>query len=472
MKRNGNGNLPPVMPDMAVMPAKHTASGNGGGEALPGKNRTENARRIEQSIAYMREHLDQPLQVAKLAALANVSSSHFFALFKRRTGCAPMGYFTHLRMQHACQLLGATAASVKEIAAALGYEDPFHFSRVFKLVNHVPPSQYRMLQKQSRDAGLNPMASAPLPGNENRNGGIALFIKETSVTPGKASPMSQMAQGVKKKPAGWKAFTLIELLVVIAIIAILAAMLLPALSKAQQKAQGIGCLNNLRQLQLAWVLYSGDFNDMLVPTGGLPDTATAMTSSLISNGNWVHGSMDVVGPSATDPALIMAGSLFHYSKNVGIYKCPADHKTQLVTPTTSAPTTRSMSMNAWMNPLPTSIASGFSLQNRIFRKQSDITFPSPVNCWVTIDESPGSINDGWFMCDPIAYPKTWVDIPASYHNGSGGLGFADGHAEIKKWRDSTVLLFGREGAKNGTYQPQGNPPGDLQWLQQHTTSKK
>jgi len=164
---------------MDVVLAKHPANGNGGGEAMPEKRGSESARKIEQSIAYMREHLDQPLQVAKLAALANVSSSHFFALFKRRTGCAPMGYFKHLRMQHACQLLGATAVSVKEIAAALGYEDPFHFSRVFKLVNHVPPSQYRMLQKQSRDAGLNPMASAPLHGNENQNGGIALSVTET-----------------------------------------------------------------------------------------------------------------------------------------------------------------------------------------------------------------------------------------------------------------------------------------------------
>jgi AraC-like DNA-binding protein len=177
-KGNGNGNSQPVIPDMAVLLAKHPANGNGNGKALPGKNGPENARRIEQIIAYMRAHLDQPLPVAKLAALANVSPSHFFALFKRRTGCAPMGYFTHLRMQHACQLLDATAASVKEIAAALGYEDPFHFSRVFKLVNRVPPSQYRMLQKQSPDTRLNTAAPASLPGNENRNGGIALSIKK------------------------------------------------------------------------------------------------------------------------------------------------------------------------------------------------------------------------------------------------------------------------------------------------------
>ena len=102
--------------------------------------------KVERSIAYMAEHINQPLQVATLAALANVSPSHFFALFKQRTGCPPMDYFTRLRMRHACRLLDSTPASVKEVAAALGYDDPFYFSRVFKAVNNVPPSQYRGAQ--------------------------------------------------------------------------------------------------------------------------------------------------------------------------------------------------------------------------------------------------------------------------------------------------------------------------------------
>ena len=178
VQRNGNEDSRAVIPDMAIELAKHPACGNGDGEASPENTGSESARRIEQSIAYMREHLDQPLPVAKLAALANVSPSHFFALFKRRTGCAPMDYFTHLRMQHARQLLGATSASVKEVAAALGYDDPFYFSRVFKLVNHVPPSEYRMLQKQSRETGLNPMTSAPLPANKNQNDRTVHSIKE------------------------------------------------------------------------------------------------------------------------------------------------------------------------------------------------------------------------------------------------------------------------------------------------------
>ena len=93
----------------------------------------------------MRAHLRQPLQVATLAAEARVSPSHFFALFKQRTGCPPMDYFTRLRMRHACQLLDTTSASVKEVAAAMGYDDPFYFSRVFKTVLAVAPVHYRSL---------------------------------------------------------------------------------------------------------------------------------------------------------------------------------------------------------------------------------------------------------------------------------------------------------------------------------------
>jgi AraC-like DNA-binding protein len=108
----------------------------------------EGARKIQESIAYMREHLNQPLHIAKLAHMAHISPSHFFVLFKRWSGFSPIEYFNRLRMRQAGILLTTTALNVKEIAAALGYDDPFYFSRMFKSVHGLAPSAYR-LAKQS-----------------------------------------------------------------------------------------------------------------------------------------------------------------------------------------------------------------------------------------------------------------------------------------------------------------------------------
>jgi len=116
---------------------------------------SEVVRKIEQSIAYMLRHLDEPLQVATLAARVSISPSHFFALFKRRIGCAPIDCFIRLRMQHACRLLDETMLSVKEVSATLGYDDPFYFSRIFKSVNHIAPSEYRLLKNGAKEAVRN-----------------------------------------------------------------------------------------------------------------------------------------------------------------------------------------------------------------------------------------------------------------------------------------------------------------------------
>ncbi len=121
------------------------------------------SQKIERSIAYMMQHLDKPLHVAKLATLANISPSHYFALFKRRIGCAPIDFFIRLRMQHACELLDGTSLSVKEIAAELGYDDPFYFSRTFKSVNRIAPSAYRTMPDKLK----NTVKSAVLAGTAN-----------------------------------------------------------------------------------------------------------------------------------------------------------------------------------------------------------------------------------------------------------------------------------------------------------------
>jgi AraC-like DNA-binding protein len=142
------------MPQILENEREGSANAVGRMAFLTRQSESGTTHKIDETIAFMVQHVNQPLQVSTLAAMASISPSHFFALFKRHTGRAPMDYFTRLRMERARRLLDTTSSSVKEVAAALGYEDPFYFSRVFKLVHRVAPTGYRAQQEKAGNRNL------------------------------------------------------------------------------------------------------------------------------------------------------------------------------------------------------------------------------------------------------------------------------------------------------------------------------
>jgi len=264
------------------------------------------------------------------------------------------------------------------------------------------------------------------------------------------------------------AFTLIELLVVIAIIAILAALLLPALAKAKTKALGLQCLGNNRQLGLAFHMYVGDNADVV------PQNTPNVGQT------WCKGVMDWTSTAATADnfnTTYLSDSLLgpYVGKSLGIFKCPADNYDVLGTSKTRV---RSCSMNAYVDSDKNQTAltdanfSPYSTGYRVYPKMSVIaaTAPGPVDLFLFLDEHPDCIDDDWFFTDMIAGTKHWYNLPASYHNGSSAFTFADGHSEMHKWRDGLTIQPVTKTYRQKEWVPIIFNSQDVPWMQAHTSS--
>jgi prepilin-type N-terminal cleavage/methylation domain-containing protein/prepilin-type processing-associated H-X9-DG protein len=267
-------------------------------------------------------------------------------------------------------------------------------------------------------------------------------------------------------------FTLIELLVVIAIIAILATLLLPTLARSKAKARGVQCLNNQRQLSLAWRMYVEDNNDTLLFAS--EDPAQPATYGY----SWVVGTMDFDPNNRAnwDPDVGVKKSILwpYCGQNLAIWKCPADHS-EVIVNRVSKPRVRTMSMNLYLGGWGgTDGGWGPPVSNyQIFLRFSDLVEPGPAKTFLFIDMREDSIDMGNFGVNMAGWPNKpaaygFWDLPGFYHNRSSSFAFADGHSEFKRWLDPRTTPPIKPGIG---YPDRFNSPKnpDIAWLQDHAT---
>jgi prepilin-type processing-associated H-X9-DG protein len=233
---------------------------------------------------------------------------------------------------------------------------------------------------------------------------------------------------------------LIELLVVIAVIAILAAMLLPSLARAKQRALGISCQNNLRQLQVCWHMYPSDYQDYVAPNAYIYTFTTPTNGTFMRQYSWCPGN----ARTDTNADNIKMGLLYPYNTQTGIYHCPADISHVEDNAGNELPYFRnrsynmSQSVNAYGEAINPSTGTTINSDQPCFEKYSQITNPQPARLFVFIDENERTLYDAQFGFPQPPFDNEWWDMPADRHYGKGrpgaNLSFADGHVEYWKWR--------------------------------------
>ncbi len=250
------------------------------------------------------------------------------------------------------------------------------------------------------------------------------------------------------------AFTLIELLVVIAIIAILAALLLPALARSKAKAEAVTCASNLHQLSLAWTLYAEDNGDRLVNNHGVPET-------LARRQTWANNVEDWESSDDNTNLVYLTDSKLgpYANRSAKIYKCPADRE-----PAPNGPRIRSMSMNAQVGN-PGELTNQFNPQYAQFYKMAEI--PNASGIFVFLDEQADTLNDGYFVNKLDDY--AWGNVPGSYHNGAVNLSFADGHQESHRWLVPATV---RPVQRTRIDKFPADPRTDFDWLKARTSVRK